>query len=601
MSFLYVFSVMILYGGLVAYPKSRGRLSLPVWMVLSILTLMGIEAASGVLVNVIGGMPITLGGIGACNMVPSVILWSRILLVHGRGQEYSPDVTGWLVLLTLALCTLAVGFWRFGPSLNLFSYCTADSGEHLRRVEEILRTGHPVENRFFLHVNEALFMGSLGSLLTPMNYYRAFIAYDLFMWFLSGAIFYVLIHRMMTTRYMTRAGVLFVLLYFLGYPLNNMLYGYEYMGMTVTIAGYVLHASELLVTKGVHDHVSIVMMGLGILSATLAYTQFMPVILVGAVLYVAAGLMRDGRRIGYVRVGILLGCCVVAGAFAACHIILGRFGSLEGMFAVMTRDAAVYRDLWGNFLFFLPFIFLCLIRCCRERIPDSACFHVIAGLSFAGWFLWRVVNGLTASYYFYKFHYLLWLYALHAACKGLGWFHERYGRHFMAYAGMIGVILLIDISDVETILQRANPLWNIEKVSDDYTDIYSSNLDCVVNRAGNMDMQRQELFYAVAGKASETGTLIPYIGEWEEHWMNYYYSLTNQGNYWAYFYYRTDEFSRAEEDGTIAGYIRQNVYDAFDIRYVMVEKNTEAYWADIGYYSRLEAVYENDYGILYKR
>lgn len=601
MSFLYVFSVMILYAGLVVYPKSQKQLSLPVWMILAILTLMGIETASGVLVNVLGGMSITLGNIGACNIILSVLVWFRILFVYGQKQEYSLDMTGWLVLLILAVCTLAVGFWRFGSSLNLFSYCSADSGEHLRRVEEILRTGFPVENRFFLHINEALFMGSFGSLLTPMNYYRAFIVYDLFMWFLSGAIFYVLVHRMMTTRYMIWAGVLFVLLYFFGYPLNNMLYGYEYMGMTVTIAGYVLHASELFVKKRIYNHVSIIMMGFGILSAALAYTQFMPVIFVGTVLYATAGLIRDRRRIGYVKIGILLGCYVVVGAFAVYYIIFKRFGSLEGLFAVMTRDATVYRDLWGNFLFFLPFIFLYLIACCKKKMLDSAYFCIIAEFLFAGCFLWRVVNGLTASYYFYKFYFLLWLYALYAAYMGLGWFYEKYGKYFMVYAGMIGVILLIDISDVETILQQANPLWNIKKVSDDYIDIYSSNLNRVVNRVGNMDMQRQELFYAVAGKVRETGTLIPYIGEWEEYWMNYYYSLTNQGNYWAYFYYRTDEFSRAEENKEIVEYIWQNVYDAFDIQYIMVEKNTEAYWADIGYYSRLEPIYENNYGVLYKR
>lgn len=599
MCYIYILTVLFMYTGLLLYPKSERPLNLPSWCILTLISVMGIQTAAGIVIYHIAGAKVTMLNVGMFNMIADIIIWFMTVIHYRSFQKYDKDLLGWAIIAFLSICAILVGMWRFGPSLNLFSYCSADSGEHLRRIESIIAGGELSENRCFLYINEALFMESFGPLLTPMNYYRVFIAYDLFMWVLGGGILYVLLRPMMNTRFNYITGIGFILLYFFGYPLNNLLYGYEYLGMTVTLAGYVLYVSVTFGSREIRRYLSVLMLLLGILSAALAYTQFMPVILAGAVIYTTACIIKEGRRTGYLKAGLLLFTYFIIGIFSVYFIIFRGFGTLEDMFSVMTKEANIYRELWANSFYFLPFFVLYLYDCIKCKKLDEAYCYLIPAFIYIGYFLVRVISGQTASYYFYKFHFILWLYILFSAFKGIFLYGEKYKKALIAYAAGVVIIAVISVCGLEQKIGSSHPLWNVETSADDYLDIYSFNLSRIINKTGNMDIKKQELFYAVAGYVYETGTLVPYIGEWEEYWMNYYYSITNQWDYWAYFFYRTDELSETKWD--VLEYFQKNVYDLFDVRYIMVQRNSPAYWYGIGYFSTLEAVYENEYGFIYRR
>lgn len=597
LSIFYVLSFIILFTGILYIPKNEKKCSIAEWSVVSLLTVFALHTAAGVLLYVLLKIKITLVSVGIFNMLLGAVVWGLIIFVYKRIQKYYSDILGWPVLGVLLLVTIITGMVRFGNSLDVFRYATSDSAVHLFRTLRIVDTGELAASRFYTYIIDALAINVLSPVVGRANYYRIFIMCDLFMWFLSGAVFFALIRKYVTNKKKYICCVIFVLLYFFGYPMNNLMYGFNYLGACVTIAGYVLYVVRCLEDERMPRWMAVVCVCLGNLSAALCYTQFFPVVFGGSVLCMAASFLFGKRRISIKIMASVLALCLVVG-LSGVFYILKDYGSLEVLFSNLEGEGPIYRDLWSNIFLFLVFIVIYARVCIRLHKIEPGYLFFITLVIYALYFFIRVCKEQTASYYFYKFHYLGWLYVLYMACRGLLWSVKEYEGFYKIYGSVILVVMLVMLSGVEDRLSDANVWWVPQTKADAYLDIYKWNRDAIVEERTDITDDMQELYHRVAQLVVQEDCVVPYLGSWENYWLKYYYNLTCQEEYYEQFLTRMDDFAETTDD--IAYLLEQYVYSwADNVRYLMFEKDSDAYWYGLNVYNQMEVVFENDYGIVF--
>lgn len=97
------------------------------------------------------------------------------------------------------------------------------------------------------YTNVGLIFKALEPIIGEMNFYRAFILFDIIIFLFSAILFYFIIKNKMNTKIDFLIGIVVTIIYMLGYPLNNLLSGFYYLGIgCLAINGilYVLKQKE---------------------------------------------------------------------------------------------------------------------------------------------------------------------------------------------------------------------------------------------------------------------------------------------------------------------------------------------------------------------
>lgn len=597
LSIFYIISVIIIYSGVMLFPKNGRKCSAAVWSVVSLILMFVFHTMYGIVAGNIMKLPVNLISMGICNIITGAVFHAYIIKSRKR-QEYYADVTGWIMLAGLLVCTLIIGMLRFDVTFNMFRYATSDSSVHLNRVLKIVNNQRLTDNRFYLYLIEAMVINVFSPVVNPGNYYRIFILCDLFMWFLSGAVFFALIRKYMSDKKLTVYGIIFILMYYFAYPLNNLIYGFNYLGAAVTLAAFIMFAARCFQDGMMQRWFSVMCMCLGNIAVTLCYTQFMPATLAASVLFTGAVVLSEKKNVNYRRLALIAVLCVILGAAGMYYIISTGFGSLDVLLESLRGEGPVYRDLWSNVFFYIIFIVMYAKYCIRHKKLHEGYFFLIPLVCYAGLFFVFVVNEMAAAYYFYKFHYLLWLFILYAAFAGLFYSIQKYSEIYRVYTVIAGVILVIALTGVEDRLSSANVWWVSQAKSEAYFDIYRWNEKSLQQNRTDITNDMQAMYYVVSQLVEDEDTVVAYLGNYEDYWIKYYYNLTCQSDNYEYFLANMDAF--ADDDTSVAELMETYVFDVFDsAKYIMVENESEIYWRGIGYYNNLEKIYSNDYGTVY--
>ena len=130
--------------------------------------------------------------------------------------------------------------------------------------------------RFGSYVNLGLIFKVVSPLVSDINLYNVYILYDLFTLFFTGIIFYYLIQNCKSSKKKQFAYIIGTVLFLLGYPLNNLLFGFFYVGH----ASIIFMAIILLINDVQDEKIlfgSLFIMNIGIL---FTYYLFAPIVFV---------------------------------------------------------------------------------------------------------------------------------------------------------------------------------------------------------------------------------------------------------------------------------------------------------------------------------
>lgn len=279
---LFFISTILLFVMLFIFPKRKERINAVEWSIIMLISVIGIWAFLAGCINQLG-IKINLISLSVINLVITVML-AGYTIRRKKVQTFFIHWYDLVMLAVLLVLTIVIGQWRFGDQLQIFNYNSDDSVRHFYNSKLLFESGNLENKRYVMNLLDMIFIQCRYAFTGQVSY-QAFIAADLFVWFLMGSAFYAMFCRFSKGKFDVVVTMVMTLLYTLGYPLNNMLFGFEYLGMGLLMISYliwIIWENEYL---RLPIWMNISMLCLANTGLFLSYTQFVPAVCLGEAVY----------------------------------------------------------------------------------------------------------------------------------------------------------------------------------------------------------------------------------------------------------------------------------------------------------------------------
>ena len=148
--------------------------------------------------------------------------------------------------------TLIVSYLNFGFPINI-KYETGDPSVHYLTSskfakEDMLLTssrdkiyGGFAGRKIGSYVNSGILMKCCSSFMDTVDYYKVFIVFGVFILFMTGAMMYNTLEKFTKTSFGKFLALVVSMIFTFGYPLNSLLFGFEYMSLGILIIVTLIH------------------------------------------------------------------------------------------------------------------------------------------------------------------------------------------------------------------------------------------------------------------------------------------------------------------------------------------------------------------------
>ncbi len=405
---VYVVGVLCLYSGLFVYKKSDKEQRGALWLVVNIVLIMCYHTLVAGLIQVVS-IPVNNVSIGLIDLVSGVILWV-LTLKRKSFQHYTFRVTDVVALVILGyLCYYFVDVHYAGDLWP--HYGTIDPAAHLLYAMDIVNN-QAVDRMYYTALNNALLIETLGISFIPSHYYKIMLIDEGLQLFMSGAIFYAFGARHSKKFYTDVISVILAGFYMWGYPRSNAQFGFNYLGMGVTLVGVLILLTDFYLSRELNEKWCIFYLMLGCLGMFQCYSLYVPFVYIA--IFAAINIDRVKQHVLFGKLGqtILLNLAIF---LIPC--IYGLVYTYGGVFTAdgvsvsnaINEDGAIYRELFSNFLFIGPLSLLGVYMGIKRKENQAYSWTLIMALLQTGALLVGVYTGYVSTYYYYKMYYLLWL------------------------------------------------------------------------------------------------------------------------------------------------------------------------------------------------
>lgn len=578
-SAFYLIALLFAMTGIYKIKKSDNILPGGTWLPVSVLIVALYQCFVAALICLIH-IPVNIISIGIFDLLLGGGLWFYIVKKsYIQSYKYQKiDIISWIVIFVIVLL---FALQRYGLDLHIH-YQTIDPAQHLKSAMDIVN-GQSVYAMYFAGLHNALLIELLGPFRQLTRYYQIFVLSDILQLYLAGVMFYGIIRKYITDKYMAFVAPIGTLIYLLAYPLNNTIFGFVYLGMCVTIIGYLLITVDAFINGNLYKWPGVIMISLGCLGVFECYVLFMPVVFFSILFCVLWKQHNEKKLVSFDTIKICLGIFLIPTLLGLGYTYMGIFGSGgTSVGSAIANEGGIYRDLFSNYILLLPFVFYGLYRLCKEKKNKIVIYMFVLTAVFMFAFFLLGMKGKASSYYFYKNYYMMWLLCFVLAVKGI---HNitKENRKLLTLGFLTWFfVATISITNIEVVIQNINPLYCTNTNARAYSDIYTFNRDAMRNPA--YDMEKVKLYdYAVEQLGASQTEKIPLAGYWEDYyWME---AITNQRmsgfDYWnigeEMFF---DNLSRVD--------------------YVIVLTDSDIYAANKEYFDSLEPIFETSSGYIAK-
>ncbi|MCL2489257.1 MAG: hypothetical protein FWF36_00780 [Propionibacteriaceae bacterium] len=584
-SLFFMLACLVALSGLFLVRKSSKQLSGLGWAVASVVTLTCWHALFGGLFTLIH-VPVNLVTIGIVDLAAGIVLWWRIWLRRDR-QAYEWNAADWLVTGGLGVATAVLLAVRNGLSLSIV-YMTIDPAPHILEAVDVVKN-QSVHAMYFHSLTNGLFIAMLSPLTTPDYYYRFFVLSGGLFLLLGGLTFYTAIRRFLKTKWRFAIGVGITFLYVAGYPLNSVLWGFVYLGMSLVLIAHITFLADSLMSDELGKWPGAALLMLGCLGLIVCYTMFVPVV------FICLGVLILARyRSKYLVVSkdtLLVGLAVflIPVVVGLLFMFVGVFTDGVTVGSALSSEGASYRDLFSNFVPFLPVALFGAYQLVKARQLNFQLLMLPVMLVYMAGLLAMGMLGRVSSYYFMKSHYLLWLVVLYLLVVGIAKITNRETAVLLGMYGVVwALIFALSVSGIEHRIQMKNDGFDPVAKSTDMNDILSANRwEITSPLVPGLDPGKQQLYhYVFDNYVKEGAPLVPVVAEWRDAF--WYQVISSQHtNDWL-------EATMTQPDW-VMNMVQQS---PSKVVLVLTTDDSVAYQADRAYFDSLPRLYSNSAGFV---
>lgn len=485
MSSLYCICTLLLIISAILLKKTEKKLDIIKTITIAIVLFVCYQTFISYICTIVH-IPITLLSLTLINLAIAVIIIAKIIH-QNQMQIYYVEKKDFVFITILACIVFAISYFDFGFPLEI-KYLTTDSAIHYISAREFYENESLLSNVKNIDTANAMMPGAYSNIgilfkvfspwIGEMNLYKVFIGFDIVMLFLAGLLFYETIKKYAKSKISTILAGIVSIIYLLGYPLNNLLFGYFYLGIGVLVINAILLFMQEGFFEEVKKHIKVITLFLLCFGLFFSYYLFAPAIYGAIFIFYVIYFKKQNNKwiskdmviytIITLAIPTILGFCyhVLPGMLSPKQIQVGNVIQVEGY---------IYRNLYSNLLLFVPFLVYYLMN---EKKEKKINFDIIAFIILIAYMcvLYIGIYKLNIStYYFYKTYFAMWQLVIYLFYRGICYFIEdiKYGKH-LATAYIAIYILLMIYSLFNNQVQINKSTQTNEKITD-VMDIYGLN------------------------------------------------------------------------------------------------------------------------------
>ncbi len=572
MSIIYIITTILLYILILLVSKSDKKYNIVKTVSIQSVLLLCYNTFISYVFTIIH-IPITLVTLSTLNILLSLLFLIKILKTKSIQKYYfeKRDII-FITILLIFVCGICYSNFKIPFSIK---YLTTDSSIHYISAKEFYLNDSLLLNVDNIKTANAMMPGAYSNigilfktfapLIGEMNLYKVFIIFDIVMLFLAGIVFFETIKKYAKNKISSILAGIISIIYILGYPLNNLLFGYFYLGIGVLIINTIVSILQENFMEDLNVKIKIITLFLLCFELFFSYYLFVPAIY-GAIFifFVVYFLKKNKKLINKELLIHTLIILVIPTILGFCyHVLPGLLESSQIQVAnVIQLEGYIYRNLYSNLLLFIPFLLYYLINEKREKTIN---FDVIAFFIFICYMaiLYIGISKINIStYYFYKTYFVLWQLVIYLCFRGICYFIEdkSYGKYavsiyFLTYITIMGYCLCYkrveitkDINTNEKITDVMD-IYGLNRtilydIVDDYTKeeieilkfIKNNKLELKSNNTLILGFQRQEYwFHALLDYRFKTNldyaTTMEHINKWNVGEYKYLVYFNRSDNY----------------------------------------------------------------------
>ena len=537
LSCVFIIAYGFLYISLFFFKKSERKLNGMTWFVINIIFTFWINAFFAGIMNLIC-IPLNLVTFSVVYLILGVF---NILLARKIGwQQYDWKLSDVFSLGTILVCATWLGVKQHTLAFRV-SYFTSDPAVHFKQARHILEAGTIEDGMYYAQLNNALILNAASSFFNSFQYYKLFVIIDIIMLIISGWIFYAVLREKIKNKKSVLILLIMALIYMIGYPLNNKLFGFVYLGMAVTIIAVIIYLLDALLTEKITEQVCLVGLMLGCYSLVVCYMLFAPfvycmVLLVLVIRYKKAIISKRG----------ILKCLEVF----ALPCILGIYYCYFNYFKTqnikvsdaIAANGAIYGEVYCNFVFFLPIVIYMLIRYIKKKEHFELLIFFAGFLSAMALMLILVFGNRTSFYYYYKVQYAMWLVVCMITYEGIVYMLQKDRSVLLSYISVLAMLLVCWLGGFnQKIVDKEREMGYSDRSATYFTvgfgifDYNFANLN--LNYQYNDDKMK---LYKYVDKHYKKDQIIPVLADINNYQDCFWYEAINGVNMKKYYIWNSD-------------------------------------------------------------
>lgn len=578
LSIFYILTFGLLFSGILLIKKTDEKMNLITSLPIYVMFMMLYNAFYGGIIEILT-IPINLISMGVGNILLAGGIFAFIYKTK-KIQKYKFswfDLVAIVIFITFAFL---VARDQFGLNLSI-NYETTDPSRHMKYAMQLIKNQR-LSNMYFAPLNNAIIMAVGLGFVKSFWAYKLFIVADVLMFLLSGCLMYSAARSVAKNAAQKTLSIIAILFYLMCYPLNNMVFGFVYLGIGVSICAYLVILANAYKEDALDKVCNIIGLMLGAYGIIVCYSLFSPFVFIAVASLIGLKFIAKKRLISWEFLITELAVFLIP-TVMGCYFSFFRMfsGNVSGVGNSIALEGYIYRDLYSSFIIILPFAIYGLINAvCTKNIK---CQHILLViLAVATLYMFRLgMQGKVSSYYFYKMYYILsmacFVTAIDAICDlckksltvlisyGLVWM-------FLAYMNFGGV----DKKITQTKVLMSPSSWH----SASFYSIVNFNKNCMLE--GNFTAERVQLYEQAHNKYIE-GSKVTLLAPTESiYWFEAYVHCDIKELY-------CNDFNTCN----VEKYIKK----VEDCDYVLVYASHDERFDE--YIANWEPVFENVEGVLY--
>ncbi len=559
MGIIYLVSVILLCAGFILIKKSEKELDLISFIGITIATLLAYNAFICYVINFIS-IPITLLNLSIINAIFSGIMFAIILKKKER-QKYKIDKFGTVAIIIIFLAVLFVSYLNFGIPFNI-KYETGDPAVHymtsrLFAEEESLLNLYKSDiygsfegRKIGSYVNSGIIMKCFEGITDSITNYKIFIAFGIFILFVTGAIMYSTLEKFTNTKGGRILALIVTAIYTMGYPLNSLIFGFEYLSLGILIFGAIIHMIYYYEKEELKFPFYVIIFALLNFAVFCSYYMFVPFTYSALWIYFCVYSKNKNGKI-LCKQNILMLVVTLLIPFFLGYIYhlaptiynilnIDAYNNLKNSmdFSANVLNNSfklygyIYVNYYSNALIFLPIVVYYIYKKKKEKkILSFDIIMLVFLLAFIGLLGLGVKFEKVSEYFLMKNYYALWLVLIYISFKSLMYIFEKDKTKPCIMVGFYTFLIILNLIFIDAPLGKGpgNPNENALNL----VEIFGINKTIISEGEIDYNQEEIEILKYVKENLDLSNDKIEFLANSEQIFWEY--GMLNYVNYDKFF------------------------------------------------------------------